>query len=92
LQKILPLPISYRSRKYGYIYWLKKNDEAVREFFGKVQSVRVLLYGHPLGLKRIDWKHRRISLGWKQTRSLAKDLTEFHLSFNSDGTVSVKCL
>ena len=88
----MDLLIPNRSRKYGYIYWRKENDLDIRQLLNSAKHIEVLLEGRPLGRKEVDWKFRRISLGYKQTRSLGKSVTRFRLVVDDDGRLRVKCL
>jgi len=88
----IDLALSNRSRRYGYIYWRKKDDQSVRSLLGSSQELQLILNGHPLGRKRVDWKNRRISLGWKQTRNLDKTMKVLRLLIDRDGSLSVRCL
>ena len=49
---LLKLPISERSRKYGYIYWAIRNDATVQRFFRAREVVDVLFEGTPIGEKK----------------------------------------
>lgn len=89
---ILKVPILERSRRYGYIYWTSNLEESVRGFFGTRKKVQIYFMESLLGEKRIDWTHRRISVGWKQTRSLPARATIFRLTFTGDDRVNVECL
>jgi len=77
--KILEIPILGRSRQYGYIYWKKDLDKKVSVFFKDAESVSVVFDGAKLGDKKIDYKHRRISVGWRWTRNLPNGKTKFVL-------------
>ncbi len=87
----LKVPFSERARKYGYIYWQKPMDEKVRRFFESRKRVKVVLNESYLGEKRVDLQYRRISLGWRQTRSLPATTAVFILSFKSDDRLQVRC-
>jgi hypothetical protein len=87
----IEIPISDPSRKYGYVYWPAKLDHEVRHFLGERESLDVIFEEKAVGEKRIDWQHRRISVGWKQTRPLGKKLKTFRLSLSTDGRLRIKC-
>ncbi len=88
--KTLEIPILERSRKYGYIYWSKNLDAKTNEFFKDVNTVSVVFDGAKLGDKKIDFKNRRISIGWRWTRDLPEKVTEFILTRNGNN-VTVIC-
>lgn len=88
---MLNLPISGRSRQYGYIFWSKKSEAQMRDLLGRARNVHVFLDGEPLGEKTVDWTYRRISLGWKQTRKLKKSVTQYYLTFGENGRLKVEC-
>lgn len=78
----LRIPITERARKYGYLTWTKDDDEKVVQLIGNRKTIRVVLNGADLLEKRIDWKYRRISLGYKHTRRIPSDATEFLVEFD----------
>lgn len=75
----MELPITDRSRKHGYIFWSKRQDGDVSKLLKNSRSVRLHFRGSDRGEKNVDWKYRRISIGWKWTRELPADLTTFKL-------------
>lgn len=87
----ITIPITDRSRRYGYIYWSAKNDSLVGEFLKNRQSARLTFQGADHGLKNIDYKYRRISVGWKWTRQLPQSLEDFVLSWKDNRTLDVIC-
>ena len=87
----LTIPISNRCRKYGYIYWTTTHDDVVHKFFNHAKKVEVWFENSYIGEKRIDWKYRRISVGWSRTRAIADNLSEFQLSQRKDGAIRILC-
>ena len=87
----LKIPIYKRSRRYGYIYWTYVLDDQVKAFFGGANSVDVIFENVELGKKKIDWKYRRVSVGWSRTRSLPTQVSTYHLTFAKDGKLKVRC-
>lgn len=73
------LSITKRAKKYGYVIWQKDQDQAVRALLSDQQSFRVYLQGSDRGQKNVDWGRRRISIGYKWTRQLPENLTNYHL-------------
>jgi len=49
--------------KYGYIRWLKKDDEKYSGIFPEGQEIEIILEGENMGRKKADWKMRRIYIG-----------------------------
>lgn len=88
---MVEIPIYERSRKYGYLYWRKTEDELVRKVLGGQKTVEVVFNGYLLGEKRIDWKHRRLSLGYAKTRRLPKSVSAFRLTRKKNGQLTVSC-
>jgi len=87
----LTIPISERARHYGYVIWSKKMDYEVRSFLGKMNKAEVWFESSLLGEKNIDWKYRRISIGYARTRKLPLDVKEFVLNFDKKGALKIIC-
>jgi len=87
----LTIPITERARKYGYIFWSAQMDNEVVKFFGKKGQIGFWFEGSYLGVKRIDFQHRRISIGPRQGRNIGKRKTEFHYTYREDGSLNVVC-
>ena len=85
------IPITERSRKYGYLFWKKADDESVKTLLGNRHSIRVWLQDSFLGEKKIGWYFRRISLGSGRTRWLHGSLTTYELKLRKDGALSITC-
>lgn len=85
------LPIIDRSRKYGYINWKKQMDKKLLIFFGHRKEVEVCFNGSLIGSRKIDWKFRRISIGYTKTRNLPINSKEFLLKFDEKGTLRILC-
>lgn len=85
------LEITNRARTYGYLIWTKRQDAEVARLFSVHRDVvQVYLNDTFLGVKRIDWKFRRISLGYKYTRSLPDSARYFDIMVGKDGRLVVK--
>jgi hypothetical protein len=78
--------LTNRAREYGYIIWGKQQDESVKEELGSISEVDLVLNGKEIGKKRIDWKGRRISMGYRHTRHLSEEHTKIQFCLRS-GTV-----
>ena len=87
----IDVPISGPARKYGYVYWPARIDDRLRRLLGERESIDVIFEERAVGEKRIDWQHRRFSVGWKQTRPLAKELKAFRLTIGLDGRLRIRC-
>jgi len=87
----LTLPINDRARKYGYIIWTKPIEKQVADFLGDREDVEIYFNDTFIGSKRIDWKHRRISIGYSKTRKLPLNLKYFFLKFENNGQLKVSC-
>ena len=78
MNKLL-LPISNTGRKYGYITWIKKNDEEVKQFFNNLNTINLLINeGTPIK-KRIDWKRRRIGITYSLTRDIPDNVEYYEI-------------
>jgi len=88
----LSIPILDRARKWGFIVWKKENDIKLSNYIKDINEVEVVFEDKELGKKRIDWRLRRISIGWKLTRSIPIEKKEFILTLSKDGRLVVKCL
>jgi len=80
-------PITDRSRRFGYVIWPSSQDAAMREVLGGTDAAEVVLNGTPIGQHRIDWKHRRISVGRKRTEGLREG--SFAITRDDQGRVQV---
>lgn len=87
----LRLPITERARRFGYVFWNHKMDDAVRAFLGDRQMVEVWFDDSKLGEKNIDWLARRISVGYSRTRVLPDSVKEFSLKFDKKGSLRITC-
>ena len=87
----LTLPISDRARKYGYILWAKKTEKQVADFLGDREEVEIYFNDTFIGSKKVDWKYRRISIGYSRTRNLSLNLKKFLLKLEDKGRLKVSC-
>ena len=85
------IPILPRSKKFGYVIWKRKQDFDVKSCLKDIENADVVFDGEQLGNKRVDWKYRRISLGWRQTREIPSSKKEFTVSLNKEGKLIIKC-
>jgi len=83
--------ITTRARTYGYFIWLKRQEpEIVKLVGGEMKIIKVILGEQFLGQKHIDWKYRRISLGYKHTRALPPTAKEFNATKKKDGSLLIQ--
>jgi len=87
----LKLPITERARKYGYIIWPKVMDRDIYGFLGEIEKAEIWFENSLLGEKNIDWKHRRISIGYTRTRTLPANVMNFVLKFDKKRTLKITC-
>jgi hypothetical protein len=84
------LPATDGSRRFGYLIWPKRLDAEMSALLGEPDSCEVVFDGRNLGEKRIDWKHRRISVGPSQTRGMDARVAAFRVrSLGAQGAISV---
>jgi hypothetical protein len=83
--------ISERAKKWGYLMWPKDQDDDVETLLGSRQDVRLVFRGTDHGQKRIDWKYRRISIGYRWTRMLPKEFSVFVVSLKKGGVLVIDC-
>lgn len=87
----LTIPIYERSRKYGYIFWKKQMDTEVQSFLCNLDKAEIWFENSFLGEKKIDWKIRRISIGYSRTRVLSNKVNDFLLKFDKKGVLKITC-
>jgi len=90
MSKVL-IPISERSRKYGYLYWTRTLDDVMENLLHGATSVNLVFEKSEHGRKNMDWKNRRISIGWRWTRLLPAAMSNFVLVFEPKDTLKVVC-
>jgi len=82
------LSITKGARQYGYLIWNNKLNKDMEKMLAGLDNVQVRFNGFELGIKNIDRKYHRISLGYKLTRALPADQTMFSVIF-VDGVLEV---
>lgn len=88
----MTLAITKSARQFGYVIWSSKTDAEIRSLLGNNMSeVPVSFNGLSVGVKSIDWKYHRISIGYKFTRALPDSAKTFKLTFR-DGTLEVEAV
>ncbi len=84
----MKIAINNNGRKYGYFYWPKKFDLQIEAIVGKATQIRLFFNNADHGLKRVDWKNRRISIGARWTRNLPTNHAFYSVS-GGRGTLNV---
>lgn len=74
--------ITKGARRYGYIIWNNSHLEEIEKILNKKESVEVHYNNFNLGIKQIDRKYKRISLGYKLTRAMPIEHDTFSLKMN----------
>jgi hypothetical protein len=83
---------STRCRNYGYFIWPVALDGEMEKIVSRSQQTVVVTLGETvLGEKPIDWKYRRLSLGYAHTRNLPSWVKEFVAIRKRDGGLQIKC-
>ncbi|MFR5048751.1 MAG: hypothetical protein ACLUDH_10645 [Faecalispora sporosphaeroides] len=80
----MTISITKSARQFGYIIWSSKNEHEIKKLLGNRTEVSVMFNGLSIGVKAIDWKYHRISIGYKFTRALPESATVFHITMNDD--------
>lgn len=78
------LAITKSARQFGYVIWSSKTDDSMKELIGDCSEVSVFFNGLYLGVKSVDWKYHRISVGYRFTRALPETVQELKLTFHDD--------
>lgn len=89
---MLKLDIKDRSRKYGYIYWMSKDDCQVRNMLGDLCTINLVFEKADHGEKNIDWNSRRISIGYRWTQRIPQSKKYFVLQMQSKEKLNVRCI
>jgi len=88
---MVEVEITERARRYGYVFWKIRQDEEMAALLGKREAVDVTFMNAEHGKKKIDWKYRRISIGWRWTRSLPESKKVFILKFSKSNRLEIQC-
>lgn len=72
-----------RARKFGYLIWPVAIDNEVKSLMGDRDHIELVFNKDARGEKRIDWKYRRISIGWRWTRLMPESHKYFNLSVDN---------
>ena len=89
---MVEVPVSDRCKQYGYIFWRKSQDGDMKHLLGDATEIAVMFGESLLGPKNIDWRLRRISVGWKQTRTLTASVFKLRVIVkNGTSRLQVQC-
>lgn len=69
--------------------WYKREDPLIRELIGDQAEVSLYFNGSFMGSKKIDWKNRRISIGYKWTRMIPDDHLNYVVSVEGNNKMHV---
>jgi hypothetical protein len=88
---MVEVEITKRARQYGYVFWKRRQDEAMSKLLGKRDTVDVVFMNGEHGKKNIDWRYRRISIGWRWTRPLPESKKFFVLKMSKSNKLEIQC-
>lgn len=80
----MKLTITKSARQFGYVIWSSKTDASIKDLLGDRSEVMVYFNGLSIGVKAVDWKYHRISIGYKFTRALPETAKVYNLKFSNE--------
>ena len=80
----MKVKITAGARQFGYLIWSKKTGKELEKALDGRTAINVLLNGFDLGMKNIDYKYHRISLGYRFTRAIPETHNTFSIKFEGD--------
>lgn len=89
--RVIQIAITDRSKKYGYVFWPRAQDDEMSALLGKRDTVDVVFMNAEHGEKKIDWQYRRISIGWRWIRSLPESKKVFVLKMSTPNKLEIQC-
>jgi hypothetical protein len=87
----MEVEITPRARLYGYLIWPASRDSEMKALIGNCEEINLFFLGADHGTKRVDWKNRRISIGYTWTRRLHYNKTIYVISFKKPCKLVVTC-
>ena len=84
--KKLTIPITKSARQFGYVIWPPHLNDQVDALLGGASKVHLHFKGADLGQKNVDWRYRRISIGYRWTRRLPNEVSEYVLTLADKDT------
>jgi len=88
---MVEVTITERARRFGYIFWPFRQDQEMATLLGERSAVEVVFMNADHGKKKIDWRYRRISIGWRWTRPLPESKKVFVLKMSKPNTLEIQC-
>ena len=89
--RVVTVEFTKRARQYGYVFWKYRQDDAMAELLGNRDTVNVVFMNANHGKKKIDWRYRRISLGWRWTRFLPESKKVLILKMSKPNELEIQC-
>ena len=89
---MITFPISKSARQFGYIIWPPSFNKDFEKELKNAEKVTIVFNGLNIGEKRIDWKYRRISIGYKFTRALPEQVKNFEIEILPNNIIKVRCI
>ena len=89
---MVEVEITDRARKWGYLIWKSSQDNDIASLLGADRvTIEVTFMDVARGMKKIDWKYRRISLGSNLTRNIPASNKIFTLKLSSPSKLEIHC-
>lgn len=88
---MVEVEITKRARQYGYVFWKRRQDEAMAKLLRNKKAVDVVFMNANHGKKNVDWRYRRISVGWRWTRPLPESKKVFVLKMSKSNELEIQC-
>jgi hypothetical protein len=88
---MVEVEITKRARQYGYVFWKYRQNDAMSKLLGNRDAVDVVFMNADQGTKNIDWRYRRISIGWRWTRPLPESMKVFVLKMSKSQKLEIQC-
>ena len=79
----MKIAIIPRARRFGYLIWPAAIDNEMKLLMGNRDHIELVFDKAAHGEKRIDWRYRRISIGWRWTRLMPESRKYFNLSVDN---------
>ena len=85
----MSLPISPRSRRWGYVFWPKSREAEDKSFFASADFTTIKVPIESARRMRIQWKYCRVFIGTKWSNAIPESHTTFQLTRLRSGTIEV---
>jgi hypothetical protein len=83
------VPISPRSRKWGYVFWPKFREDEAKKLFVSTDYVTIKIPIEPEKRMRIQWKYCRVYIGTSWSKRIPESHTTFQMIRTRSGTIEV---